>query len=148
MTNPYKFHSKNCSKDLVSISADEASKIINRHNVFFTHYTDEYDLVYQDLFVYQLDPAKTFDEQHSQIRYMNNQCRTIIFYYTDYKTNNYFEDRKIQKAINILKNQNIKITASSIKKNTQLGLLKIKSYLEKLEQKIQPSLFDFKGGYI
>ena len=141
MVNPYKLYNKDCPKELISISIYEASKLVNKHNVFFTHYTDGYDLTYQDLFVYQLDPLLSFDIQHSQIKCMNGQFRTIVFYYTDYRNNDYFQTSKLKSIINELRNKNIKITPTSLKKHTQLGMLQVKAYLENLTLKLQPTLF-------
>ena len=145
----YKLHANN-PQGLTPVSADQASEMINKFNIYFRIYavpTDEYgyrnfdfDLI--DHNIYKMDNLKSFDDQYSNIKSIHFTFDSTVYFYTDYKEAACLVHRRLELASQILKSKSKSITVTNLKNETKLSKDEINIYIDSLEKNKTESLFD------
>jgi len=151
MINTFEFHAKRYKKEdnilveivhgLTFISAQQAHNLVSEYNLYFSLFCGAKAGYPQDTDIYKIDNLKDLTEQLDKIKTLNFPCKSTVYLYTDFIQNKEILLQKIRESHTTLKNKNIPITLTNLKKESKVKKPFVQEYIESLEKHKTASLF-------
>ena len=152
MINTFEFYKQrfvNIDNELVevpsglnNISPQQAYNLVSEYNLYFSLFCGAKASYKQDTDIYRIDNLKDLTEQLDKIKALNFPDKSTVYLYTDFIQNKEILLQKIRESHITLKNKNIPLTVTNLKKESKLEKTFVKEYISSLEKNQTKSLFD------
>jgi len=126
---------------LNNISPQQAYNLVSEYNLYFSLFCGAKAGYPQDTDIYKIDNLKDLTEQLDKIKTLNFPCKSTVYLYTDFIQNKEILLQKIRESHTALKNKNIPITLTNLKKESKVKKPFVQEYIESLEKYKTASLF-------